>query len=80
MQRMCTPEVEVSAEPTRISRSVLVGVIIEVDSLLMTSQLSEINLDVAAVKRNNARVHRKYYSAQNLNDVSSLNIAKYITT
>lgn len=78
MQRMCTPEVEVSAEP--ISRSVLVGVIIEVDSLLVTSRVSEINLDVAAVKRNNARVHRKYYLAQNLNDVSSLNIAKYITT
>lgn len=61
MQRMCTPEVEVSAEP--ISRSVLVGVIIEVDSFLMTSRVSEINLDVAAEKRNNARFHRKYYSA-----------------
>lgn len=78
MQRMCTPEVEVSIEP--ISRSVLVVVIIEVDSLLMTSRVSEINLDVAAVKRNNARVHRKYYSAQNLHHVPSLNIAKYITT
>lgn len=61
MQRMCTPEVEVSVEP--IARSVLIGVIIEVDSLLMTSRVSEINLDFAAVKRNNARVHRKYYSA-----------------
>lgn len=78
MQRMCTPEVEVSIEP--ISRSVLVVVIIEVDSLLMTSRVSEINLDVAAVKRNNTRVHRKYYSAQNLHNVPSLNIAKFITT